>query len=422
MKCPKIYLDGSKDRELFNSNIEKQKTKLSDNINKKFVDIKNILISNYINEYYVIINSNYQKLLAFIIISICNEYKQKNKKKGHIIVSYYESQFILNLCKKLLKTGLIEDLTIINHIDIINEFKKNKKNNTIFGFISNINMGIYYNLDKLSSFCKYFNIILISNNQECIFNYTMNVNDKIRNKYNDGQDIILLNYYKSNTAICKIKKIIIKKYNKLLLNNECKRLFEDTITKESLLYNLNIISYYKSYEINYNAVNQIYNNFFKGLNEKYRIIDYNIFIKTDPIYFNNSSVIITFNNIGESIQLNNIIFSIHISNVKFTSTTISNYLKENNIITNTNNKYPAGVSKEIINGCININISKIIKQTDINRLIKVIDEFISQKNVPLKKTKKHIRFSTPESIILTKPYKKKVKQLKSILKKKIKIN
>jgi len=426
-----IYLNNNKELEINKVSNEKQIIKLSNIKNLKMIindKFSNLLNSIYKpKDYNLIVNINYQKILAFIIIQICTEYIQKNNKKPHIIISYYESNFLLLLCKKLVKNGIVEDITIINNFDIINEIKMNKKSNTLFAIISNINNNISYNLSRLSNFCKYYNIIFITNVENAMYNYiydeTITNNEQLLNNnllkyYIYNQDILFLNYYTNNL---KIYFILIKKsfQDKYKINN--KNILYNLISKDTLVYLINILSYYKLYYKSYLSINNIYNYFLSSLNQNYRIIEYTDFNKIKDIYFTNSATIILFNKISNNTYLlNNILLSIYIPNIKFTNKQLIEYIKLNGIITNTNYNLPNNLSKTIINGIINIQISHLTKLQDINKLIKVLINFINTKNTSListNKKKKHIHFSTPEYIILTKPAKLPKKQIKSILKK-----
>lgn len=419
-----IYLNNKKENTLHLSNLDKNIVKLSKNkeyLNSKIIDIKKELINKFAIEYDVFVNFNYQKILAYSIINICNQYFLKNKKKPHIIISYYESTFLLTLCNKLVKEKIIEEITIISNNNIIEEFKKNKKPNTIFGFISNTNNCQYFNLIKLSTYCKYYNIILVSNNENIIFNY---VNNEPNTLYINNQDIILLNYYsyKSRYYLIYIKKKIFNKFS--IFNNQ---IYNDNISMESLLYLINILNFNTNYNKISNIINNNVNNFFNILKEKYKIININEYLNTDKVYYNNCVTIIILDNLF----INNITFSILIPNLKYSSNTIIDYLKKNNIIINTNNyKICKQLPKEIINKIISINISYLVKISEIMKLTKLLDNFIIKNNIslqsplkfslqsPLQKNKKKITFSNPEFVILNKPFKNnKKKELKSILKK-----
>lgn len=423
-----IYLDNS--REIIASNIkyEKQLLKLSNNkkinINKltsKFLDIQKILSKIYDVEknYDLIVTTNYQKILTIILLEICKNYIESTKTKPHIILSYNESNFIINLCKQLLKSNILDNITILKEFDIIDDFKSKKKPNTLLAFISNFNNNLLYDLSKLSSFCKYYNIILISNMENIIYNYIYN-NSSISNNtsFLNLQDIISINYYKQKNTIyiLLLKKHFLNKYK----INKIENLFKSFISNESIIYLINVITFYKTYNLIYNKIFSVFNEFITILNKEYKIINYNDFQKTQNIYFANSTTIILLNKINyTNFLLNNIIFSIYIPNSKFTNNQLLEYLKLNGIITNTNFKLPNIKSKYILNGLIAINFSHITKIQDINKIILIINKFINlkiNKNLLIKK-KKHIQFSNPEFSIFSKPFYRKNKiPLKGILK------
>ncbi len=405
-----IYFNNKKEELLHIDNLNKSILKIPKNkeiLNTKINELKKNI---EFGDYELFINFNYQKIIVYSIVNICKIYIEKNKNKPHFIVSYYESTFIISLCKKLLKENLIEDLTIISAINIIEEFKKYKKSNTLFGFVSNINNNQYYNLNKLSSYCKYYNIILISNNENILFNY-VNTNNRYELDFNN-QDILLLNHYayKNKYYLIYIKKNLLSKYK--FFNSQ---IFNTNFSPETLLYLANVINYNNKYlQISNNITTNI-NNFFNYFKEKYKIVHINEYLTTDKIYFNNCVTIVILNNLF----INSITFGLLIPNVKYNSNSIINYLKQNNIIINENYKFNKLLPKEIANCIISINITQNTKITEINKLIKVLDSFIVKNNIPLQRHRKKITFSTPEFIILTKPYKSKSKnKLKSILKKK----
>jgi hypothetical protein len=435
-----IYLNNKKEEAIQFTNLDTNISKISKNKNdlkSKIIDIKHKL-KNIHNEYEIFINFNYQKILVYSIINICNQYNLKNKHKPHIIISYYESTFVLTLCKKLVKENIIDDITIIDNYNIIDEFKKYKKSNTLFGFISNSNNYQYFNLSKLSSYCKYHNIILVSNNENILFNYINNnpidnnptdnnptvnnptdnnptVNNPIDNNtlFINNQDIILLNYYsyKNKYYLIYIKKHLFNKFS--IFNNQ---IYCDNESAESLLYLLNIINYNINYNKITNVINNNINNFFNLFKQKYKIIYINEYLNTNKIYYNNCVTII----ILHDLFINNITFSILIPNIKYSSTLIYNLLKDNNILINTisNNKICKKLPKEIFNSLISVNISYCTKSIEILKLIKILDNFIIKNNIPLRKIKKKITFSNPEYIILNTPFKKHSRFiLKSILKK-----
>jgi len=425
-----IYFDNSKENFLIKVKYEKQLLKISgdkqldtNQLISKFTDITKIIsnIYNINKEYDLIITANYQKILTIILLHLCKTYKISTQTKPHIILSYNESNFIINVCKKLLKSDIIENITILKELDIIDEFKRKKQNNTLFAFVSNINNNLSYDLSKLSTFCKYYNIVLISNLDNLIFNYLFNNDLTIPNNlyFLNNQDIISLHYYeqKNKIFIVLLKKTFINKYK----FNEINNLFINSISNESLIYIINIISYYNTYEVMYKKYYYNFNEFITLLNNDYKIINYNTFQYTQDIYFTNSITIVLLTNIKyTNFLINNIYFSIYIPNIKFSNSQLIDYFKINGIITNTNIKFPNISSKNILNGLVGINISYLTKSQDIKKFIKLINNFINlklHKIINIKK-KKHIQFCNPEYIVLSTPFNAKNEgPLKSILKK-----
>jgi hypothetical protein len=425
-----IYFDNSNENLSSKVKYENQLLKISNDkkldankLTSKFADITKIIsnIYNIDKEYDLIITANYQKILTIVLLHICKTYTVSTKTKPHIILSYNESNIIINVCKKLLKSGIIENITILKELDIIDELKIKKQNNTLFAFVSNINNNLSYDLIKLSSFCKYYNIVLISNLENLIYNYLFNNDIKLPNNLSflNNQDIISLHYYdqKNKIFIVLLKKTFMNKYKFNQINN----LFINYISNESLIYLINVITYYNTYEVMYNKYYYNFNEFITLLNKDYKIINYNTFQNTQDIYFTNSITIVLLTNIKyTNFLINNILFSIYIPNIKFSNNQLIDYFKINGIITNTNIKFPNISSKNILNGLIRINISYLTKSQDIKKFIKLIDNFINlklNKTITIKK-KKHIQFCNPEFIVLSKPFNKKKKEvLKSILKK-----
>lgn len=423
-----IYFDNSKENLSTKVKYEKQLSKISGNkkidtnqLTSKFTDITKIIsnIYNINKEYDLLITTNYQKILTIILLHLCKTYTISTKTKPHIILSYNESNFIINICKKLLKSGIVDNITILKEFDIIDEFKMKKQNNTLLAFVSNINNNLSYDLNKLSSFCKYYNIVLISNLENLIYNYLFNNDSSTSNNLSflNNQDIISLHYYdqKNKIFIVLLKKTFTNKFNEI--NN----LFINSISNESLIYMINIISYYNTYDIMYKKYYFYFNEFISLLNNDYKIINYHTFQHTQDIYFTNSITIVLLTNIKyTNFLINDIQFSIYIPNVKFSNSQLIDYFKINGILTNTNIKTPNILSKNILNGLVRINISYLTKSQDIKKLIKLINNFINSKlnKTITAKRKKHIQFCNPEYMILSKPYNQKNKKpLKSILKK-----
>lgn len=425
-----IYFDNSKENLSIKVKYEKQLLKISgdkqldtNQLISKFTDITKIIsnIYNINKEYDLIITANYQKILTIILLHLCKTYTISTQTKPHIILSYNESTLIINICKKLLKSGIIENITILKELDIIDEFKRKKQNNTLFAFVSNINNNLSYDLSKLSTFCKYYNIVLISNLENLIFNYLFNNDLTIPNNlyFLNNQDIISLHYYdqKNKIFILLLKKTFINKYK----FNEITNLFINYISNESLIYIINVISYYNTYEVMYKKYYYNFNEFITLLNNDYKIINYHTFQYTQDIYFTNSITIVLLTNIKyTNFLINNIYFSIYIPNIKFSNSQLIDYFKINGIITNTNIKFPNISSKNILNGLVGINISYLTKSQDIKKFIKLINNFINlklHKVINIKK-KKHIQFCNPEYIVLSTPFNAKNEgPLKSILKK-----
>lgn len=428
-----IYFDNSQEITMIQNKYEKQLMKLS---NEKKIDMKKItlkmldsltILNNIYNinkEYDLILTSDYNKIITIILLQVCNNYIQLNNKKPHIILSNNESKFVINLCKKLIKSNIIDNITIIDHLDIITEFKSKKQDNTLCAFISNDNNGLIYDLTKLTKYCKYYNIILVSNMENNIYNYVYNNSSIINNLYFlNNQDIISINYYNQKTKIYIIlfKKHFLKKYN-ININN---KIFNNLISNESIIYLLNIISYYNVYELMYNKVHTIFNDFITQLNKNYKIINYNDFMNIKKIYLTNTATIILLNNIYETqFLLNNIILSIYIQDINFTNNQLVTYFKSNGVIINNNLKLSNIIPKKILNGLIILNFSYLTKSLEIYKLIQLIDNFINlhinKHNIKISKikSKKHIKFQNPEFIILSKPFEKKSKlPLKGILKK-----
>lgn len=411
-----IYFDGSKEKKYYDINSKLNLDKyIKKKLNEKIIikNIKNIMNTFDDELYEIIINSNYKKILIWIIIEICNNYIQKCNTKPHCIISYYETSFIKSLFKKLLKLELIESITIIQNVHIIEDVKKYKQNNTLFVCVSTINNNIIYNLKSLQSFCKYYNLLLISNDENIIYNYIyenneLQITNYINKYYICNQDIIYL-----HKNIILLKKKLLKKYN--LSNNA---IISNEYSKSNLANLLNLISFNNNYNKNYNYIQKNYFYFLNELKQHYKIINYENFINIKNIYFQNTFTIIYFANTIDRISLNNILISIYAPNYKFNNNIIE-YLKKNNIILNTNYNISQNIPKILINNLLNIKLSQFTKQYEINKLIKLIVTFINNSNIPDKKKnkKKKISFTTPEFNILTKPYKSNnYKNIKSILK------
>lgn len=436
----------------FNNNLDKINASKNSNIKKYNENKKKILINNlnlYNNniskikdiynipqEYINISSTNYLKLLTLIIVNICNIYIKLHKNKPHIIISQYESNVIHNICKQLLKNNIIE-LTVIENENIIDELKNHKKSNTLLCILSNINNNIFYNLKKISSYCKYYNILFFSNIEDELKNYYLNSNNSIM--YFNNQDLLIYNSnsYNSNNKLVNIyhifiKKIIINKFNlDEIIKNYIINL--NNLSNFILLNTLDIIKYNQNKESNTIKIKTMFEYILNNIQEKFKIISYIDLLKTTNIkYFYNIPTIIIFNNINNSISLiNNIYFSLFIPNIKFTNNNIIDYFKNNNIILNQNYKFSIKCVKyigEIKKGLINLILTPNTKLQEINKFLNTLFNFIdtiftiNNNNNNKRKKNKTVRFTNPEFIILYKKFtnkSEKTKKLKSILKKNI---
>ncbi len=430
-----IYLNSYKNNLSLSNNIitsiEKlNKTKLYElyisEINKYKQSIK------LDDDYIIISNTNYSKILTIILLNIIKNYTESNKIKPHIIITNYESQYILTICKQLLKANLIE-LSIIESnfgiISILDILKKHKKSNTILCFISPINNNIYYdNINKIQSYCRYYNILLFSNIENELYNYY-----QIDYNIFNNQDIIILNYnnYRLNTKLITIYNICIKnkifvKYKTLILEIQK---FILTKTNINSIYLIDLLDINKSLNTKINLKEKLkvnYLSIFNYLKDRYKIITYENLIKIKNIkYFYNTCTIILLQNLNDSILYNTIAISLFMPNIKLNN--IYEYFKSYNIILSTEYKLPFNKQLKYINeikkGIIYIQLSYTSKIIEINKFLSILNDFI---NISLKsglidikkKNKKTVRFSTPEFIILNKPFIVNKKKIKSILKKK----
>lgn len=379
---------------------------------------------NNINNNYISLSSlNVTKILTYILLVIC----KKNKQKIHIILSYYESNYIINICKQLVKNNLIE-LSIIKGINIIDEIKILKKNNTKIIIASNINNNINYNVKKIHTYCKYYNILFISNIENNILNYSE------CNKYFINQDILLINYtnYIINSKKYNIYYIFIKK--DLLLNYE----LDDFITKNQfninnfnlyLLLNLIDINKFNNIQVynnNLSKIKELYNHTFNELKTKFNIIQYNDLIKIkNKLSLHNTITLVLFNN-RDDILYNYINFSILIPNLSFNKKIINNYFKSKSIILENSYKFFINNNDlyydELKKGEISLFLHLNTKINDINKFLLNFYELVNILMHNTKKNKirkkKHVSFTTPEFIICKKKHSptKLKKKIKSILK------
>ena len=105
-----IYFDNSNENLSSKVKYENQLLKISNDkkldankLTSKFADITKIIsnIYNIDKEYDLIITANYQKILTIVLLHICKTYTVSTKTKPHIILSYNESNIIINICKKI---------------------------------------------------------------------------------------------------------------------------------------------------------------------------------------------------------------------------------------------------------------------------------------------------------------------------------
>lgn len=426
-----IYLNDYKNNISLSSNVINSIEKLN---KSKLYELYTTEINKYkqsiklTNEYILIPNTNYQKILTMIILNIIKNYTENNKTKPHIIITNYESNYIFLIFKQLIKANLIELSIIESNFGInilIDELKKNKKSNTIMCFLSPISNNIYYNnINKIYSYCKYYNILVFSNIENELYNYY-----QIDYNIFNNQDIILLNYNKYivnnkiityifiknkflakyKTLIPEIQKFILTKINinsNYLINilDINKSLTNKTILKEKL-------------KINYLSI-------FNYLKDRYKIITYENLIKSNNIkYFYNTCTIILLQNLKDNIMYNTLSISLFMPNIKFSN--INEYFKSSKIILSNQYKFPFNKQLKYLNeikkGLISINFGHTTKPFEINKFLNTITDFINinlKTDIIKRKRKKTVRFTTPEFIILNKPFVVNKKKLKSILKKK----
>lgn len=430
-----IYFNNSKFDNLLLNNLKKNYNKLSKTLDKnKIFDVYNVsinkLINLYNNNYSITLTINITKLLSSIIILLCNQYKQNNNKIPHIIISYYENNNIINIFKQLEKSKIIE-LSIITNINILDGIRSLKKDNTYLCFISNINNNYIYNLKKIQAICKYFNILLFSYVENVLSIYS-----DMTNNYISNQDIIIFQYTTHKLYYIFIKQQLLLKYKniKLVIDNNS---LNNNIMLYGIVNIIDIIKYNDLFNKHLDIIKNSYNLILQAIKSKYRFLNYSDFIKfTNKKYFYNTSTLILLNkdNIKELNShnmiynlYNKLIFSLYIPNIKYTNTFLFNYFKSKNIILNSINfnKYYDNLSNDIKKGIICLELSYLNKIEEINKFIVTLDLLIE---VILKSTfakvsnkkKKSVRFSTPEYIILNKPFKSSKinnKKNKSILKK-----
>lgn len=432
-----IYFNNIKDELILSNNLIKNieklnkinKDKIYELYNKELTKLKQQIKID--NDYLLFGITNHQKLLTIILLQICKKYKEDNKNIPHFIISDFESSYIINIIRQLHKAGIIEYSIInINYYNtninnILDDIKKLKKNNTILCIFSNVYNNSLYDLKKISSWCKYYNILTFNN-----------IENQLYNEYNFSlsQDIIFLNFNKYGVNSKNINNyyLIIKK--KILLNNNKSTFFSniDDINK-LIIQNNNILSHYllNVLDINKyifsNSIKEYHLLIINKLQESYKFIHFNDLIKSNNIkYYYNTPTIILLNNPKNIILMNYIAISIFIPNIKFTNNTLIDYFKNNNIILN-NDNYKFYIDKsfkyfnDIKKGLIYIKITNNLKLFEITKFINVCNSFINtifSLNIKSKKKKKTVKFSNPEYIVLTKPYKNtNKKKIKSILKK-----
>ena len=420
-----------------------QKIYKSNNI-KKLLDLyiyelnklKNTIIpNNKIKDYIILSSLQYNKLLCEMLICIIKQYITNNNTKPHIIISYNIEINIFNTCKQLLKSNIIE-LTIISNDNLIIDLKKNKKNNTLIVLINPINNNLVLDITTIYRYCKYYNILLITNLLNELYNYSDS------NYLYNNQDIILLNYNKY--SILNNKDIIIhyfiiknKFIDKYHLHEIIKKYENSDNMNNSIKYIINLSDINsKLLDNKLNTVKQLYNYIFDKLRQNYRIVNYYDLITNKNIhnikYFNNSITIVSLNSVNVKL-FNNIYFSIYSPDFNFTNKSLMEYLKlhkinlnivhknvlNDNLLTN-NYEY----NNKLKNGLIHFQINIYTKISELDKLLLCIDSFIHskilQKNNKTKKIVKNVRFITPEFIICKKIHNPNNKfiRIKSILKKK----
>lgn len=432
-----IYFNNIKDELILSNNLIKNIEKLSkinkdkiyDLYNKELIKIKQRI--NIDNDYLLFGIINHQKLLTIILLHICKKYKEDTKNIPHFIISDFESTYIINICRQLYKAQII-DYSIINinyyHTNInniIDDIKILKKENTILCILSNFNNNSLYDLKKISSWCKYYNILTLNN-----------IENQLYNEYNFSlsQDIIFLNFNKYEIRSKTINNYYLGIKKKLLVNNKSAIFGNNEDINKLLIQNNNILSYHllNLFDINKyifsNSIKDYHLLIINKLQESYKFIHFDDLIKSNNIkYYYNTPTIILLNNPKNNILINYIAISIFIPNIKFTNNILIEYFKNNNIILN-NDNYKFYINKnyknfnDIKKGLIYIKIPNNLKTLEISKFINVCDSFInnifSLNKIKSRKKKKSVNFSNPEYIVLTKPYKNtSKKKIKSILKK-----
>lgn len=432
-----IYFNNIKDELILSNNLIKNIEKLSkinkdkiyDLYNKELIKIKQRI--NIDNDYLLFGIINHQKLLTIILLHICKKYKEDTKNIPHFIISDFESTYIINICRQLYKAQII-DYSIINinyyHTNInniIDDIKILKKENTILCILSNFNNNSLYDLKKISSWCKYYNILTLNN-----------IENQLYNEYNFSlsQDIIFLNFNKYEIRSKTINNYYLGIKKKLLVNNKSAIFTNNEDINKLLIQNNNILSYHllNLFDINKyifsNSIKDYHLLIINKLQESYKFIHFDDLIKSNNIkYYYNTPTIILLNNPKNNILINYIAISIFIPNIKFTNNILIEYFKNNNIILN-NDNYKFYINKnyknfnDIKKGLIYIKIPNNLKTLEISKFINVCDSFInnifSLNKIKSRKKKKSVNFSNPEYIVLTKPYKNtSKKKIKSILKK-----
>lgn len=431
-----IYFNNIKDELILSNNLSKNieklhkinKEKIYDLYNKELTKVKQKIKID--DEYLLFGTINHQKLLTILLLHICKKYKEEKKSIPHFIISDFESSYIINICRQLNKAKLIDysildiDYYHTNIINILDKIKKIKRNNTILCIFSNFNNNSLYDLKKISSWCKYYNILTFNN-----------IENQLYNEYNFSlsQDIIFLNFnkYEINNKSINNYYLVIKK--KIFKNNKSSIFGNCNDIYKLLIQNNNILSYHllNLIDINkyifYNTIKEYHLLIINKLQELYKLIHFDDLIKTNNIkYYYNTPTIILLNNPKNNILINYFAISIFIPNIKFTNNILIDYFKNNNIILN-NNNYKFYINKnfkyfnDIKKGLIYIKITNNLKLFEISKFINVCYSFINSifsLNKMKSRNKKSVKFSNPEYIVLTKPYNNNSKKkIKSILKK-----
>lgn len=420
------------------TNLNKKNIKISDKILLYTQNVEKIKhIFNIPVEYQHIISLNYLKIFTSIILHICQQYTSQYNTIPHIIIN--SNNNLSNICKKLKKYNLI-DYSIIDNIDLLENIKKSKLNNTIICIINNFNNHIIYDLKKISTYCKYYNINLMTNVENDI-NIISNNNDN----YFINQDIFIYNYNIYNIELKKLNNkqisknisiyyIFIKK--KIINNFNLANLIQNYIINKKNFFNyylLNTLDILKSIEIKQISKTKllnIYQYIFNILKSKYKIVSYFELSNNNKLYYNSPTIIIfdipkLKNNIKISYLLNNIYFSLYIPKIQFTNEELIDYFKQNKILLNYNITLPFIVNKhniDIKKGIINLIFNEKTELIEIDTFFNILSNFIDKVfHLKVKrKKKKSVSFSNPEYTIfkhkIYNPINKINKKIKGIIK------